>query len=155
MGIFDWREKSPFEPMGEHMRQVRACVDLVMPMFECVRDADYTRLTEITVQVFKAEHEADKIKAQIRETIPTRFSLPVYRGDLLAYLHVQDDIADVVEDLAVQLTSRIWNCPPNLSIRCSRWCARYWTSAIGCIRQPISSKRWPKRTSAVREPKRC
>ena len=25
MGIFDWREKSPFEPLGEHMRQVRAC----------------------------------------------------------------------------------------------------------------------------------
>lgn len=115
MGLFNWKELSPFGPLGEHMRQVRACVDLVQPMFECVRDGDYDRLQTIAEKIYKTEHEADQIKARIRETIPKVFSLPVYRGDLLAYLHVQDEIADSVEDIAVTLTLKRLQMPAGLS----------------------------------------
>lgn len=114
MGIFDWRDKSPFEPLAEHMKRVRACVDFVLPMFECVRAGDHQRLKELSEQVFKAEHEADKVKAEIRRTIPKAFSLPVYRGDLLAFVHVQDDMADAAEDLAVQLTIKKLALPESL-----------------------------------------
>ncbi len=44
------------------------------------------------------------IKDDIRQTIPKRFFLPVYRGDLLGYVKLQDDMADSVEDVAVLLT---------------------------------------------------
>ncbi|MBN2447584.1 MAG: TIGR00153 family protein [Phycisphaerae bacterium] len=104
MSLWNWRKGSPFEPLAEHMARVRECVDHVLPMFESVRAGDYTRLKSLTDQVFKAEHEADKIKNDIRRTVPKAFSLPVYRGDLLAFVHVQDQLADTAEDLAVQLT---------------------------------------------------
>lgn len=104
MGLFNWGKTSPFEPFGAHMERVQACVQLVRPMFECVRAGNYDELKSIAERVFKAEHEADVIKNEIRKTVPTTFSLPVFRGDLLAYLHVQDDIADSVEDIAVMLT---------------------------------------------------
>lgn len=115
MGILNWREQSPFEPLAEHMRHVRTCVDLVMPMFECVRAGDYDKLQQLASEVFKAEYAADKIKTEIRQTIPKAFALPVFRGDLLAFVHVQDDMADTAEDLAVQLTIKQLQLPPALA----------------------------------------
>ncbi len=86
------------------MKSVMNCVDYVSPMFEAVRDGNYDKLQEIAKKVFKAEHEADMIKAEIRQSIPKRFFLPVYRGDLLGYVKLQDDMADSAEDIAVLLT---------------------------------------------------
>ncbi len=115
MGSWDWRKRSPFDPLAEHMRHVRKCVDHVLPMFESVRDGDYERLNALTEEVFTAEHEADKVKNEIRRTIPKAFSLPVFRGDLLAFVHVQDQIADKAEDLAVQLTLKRLTLPTELA----------------------------------------
>lgn len=115
MAVMDWREQSPFGPLAEHLRLVRACVDLVQPMFDCVQARDHERLRQLTEDVFRREHEADQVKAEIRRTIPKAFSLPVYRGDLLAYVHVQDEMADAAEDLAVQLTIKQLELPEALS----------------------------------------
>ena len=96
--------KSPFEPLHVHVEKVMECVGLVRPMFEAVRDVKYADLENITKNVFKAEHEADIIKDEIRQTIPKTFYLPVLRGDLLGHLKLQDDMADSAEDLAYLLT---------------------------------------------------
>ncbi len=96
--------ESPFEPLRFHMKTVMECVEFVTPMFEAVRDARYDTLQKLAEKVFKVEHQADIIKDDIRRTIPKRFFLPVYRGDLLGYLKLQDDMADSVEDIAVLLT---------------------------------------------------
>lgn len=102
--IKDLFRASPFEPLRYHMETVMQCVSFVQPMFEAVRDRRYEELQELAKQVFKVEHEADIIKDDIRRTIPKRFFLPVYRGDLLGYVKLQDDMADAAEDLAVLLT---------------------------------------------------
>ena len=102
--IQDLFRESPFEPLRYHMKSVMDCVGFVKPLFEAVRDGKYEELQGLANKVFKAEHEADIIKADIRQTIPKRFFLPVYRGDLLGYVKLQDDMADAVEDLAVLLT---------------------------------------------------
>ena len=115
MSIFNRFEESPFGPLDEHMRKVKDCVALVEPMFQRVQAKDWEGLEKITHQVFKDEHEADKIKTEIRRTIPKMFSLPVFRGDLLAFVHVQDDLADTAEDLAVQLTIKKLAMPPALA----------------------------------------
>lgn len=115
MSMFNWSDESPFIPLSEHMDKVRACVDLVVPMFACVQAGDYEQLQALAQQVFRSEHDADRIKRRIRDTIPTAFTLPVYRGDLLAYLHIQDDIADSVEDVAVLLTIKNVRMPPGLA----------------------------------------
>lgn len=98
--------RSPFEPLRHHMNSVLECVHLVRPLFEAVRDANYDELDALAKRIFKLEHDADLIKDEIRQTIPKRFFLPVYRGDLLGYLKGQDDMADSVEDIAALLTMK-------------------------------------------------
>lgn len=106
--------ESPFEPLRYHMKTVMECVAYVQPMFEAVRDERYDALRELVNKVFKTEHVADIIKDDIRQTIPKRFFLPVYRGDLLGYLKLQDDMADSIEDIAVLLTIKNITLPDTL-----------------------------------------
>lgn len=112
--IQDLFQDSPFEPLRYHMKSVMECVDFVRPMFEAARDGKFDELSELAKKVFKAEHTADLIKDDIRSTVPKRFFLPVYRGDLLGYVKLQDDMADSVEDLAVLLTIKRLLLPPTL-----------------------------------------
>jgi predicted phosphate transport protein (TIGR00153 family) len=97
------------------MDKVKECVLLVEPMFICVRDQNFEELQRIAEQVFRVEHEADLVKVKIREAMPKAFSLPVLRGDLLAYLKLQDDMADAVEDIAVVLTLKRLAMPKGLA----------------------------------------
>ena len=106
--------ESPFEPLRYHLKTVMECVDFVGPMFVAVRDKKYDVLQTLTKKVFKKEHDADIIKNDIRQMIPKRFFLPVYRGDLLGYLKLQDDMADSVEDIAVLLTIKNLALPESL-----------------------------------------
>ena len=106
--------ESPFEPLRHHMSTVMECVAFVKPMFEAVRDEKFDDLEKIVKKVFKVEHKADIIKDDIRQTIPKRFFLPVYRGDLLGYLKLQDDMADSVEDIAALLTMKQLSLPDEL-----------------------------------------
>lgn len=112
--IEDMFQASPFEPLLHHLSKVRECVVLVRPMFEAVRDEDYDRLEQIAEQVFKTEHQADLIKDEIRQVIPRSFFLPVYRGDLLGYLKLLDNMADEVEDIAILLTIKRLKMPAKL-----------------------------------------
>ena len=112
--IKDLFRESPFEPLRYHMKSVMECVAFVRPMFEAVRDAQYDKLQELARKVFKVEHTADMIKDDIRQTIPKRFFLPVYRGDLLGSVKLQDDMADSVEDIAVLLTIKHLPLPSQL-----------------------------------------
>ncbi len=106
---------SPFEPLLHHLRKVQECVTLVRPMFEAVRDSSDEKLQDLIGEVFKREHQADIIKDEIRQVIPRSFFLPVYRGDLLGYLKLQDDMADSVEDLAILLTIKKLRMPQQLA----------------------------------------
>ena len=112
--IKDLFRASPFEPLRFHMKTVMECVGFVTPMFEAVRDRNYDALKALAERVYKVEHQADIIKDDIRQTIPKRFFLPVYRGDLLGYLKLQDDMADSVEDIAVLLTLKNLDLPQPL-----------------------------------------
>ncbi len=114
LDLFNWQQESPFLPLHEHCHPVRACVELVPSMFQCVASGEYQRLQALAEDVFRSEHEADKIKRQIRDAIPRTFSLPVFRGDLLSFLQLQDSIADSAEDIAVLLTIKQLSMPPGL-----------------------------------------
>ena len=112
--IRDLFRESPFEPLRYHMKSVMECIGFVRPMFEAVRDGAHGQLHDLAKKVFKAEHQADLIKDDIRRTVPKRFFLPVYRGDLLGYVKLQDDMADSVEDIAVLLTIKKLELPVQL-----------------------------------------
>ena len=106
--------KSPFEPLYQHMCKVKKCVDLIQPLMRAFFDENFEEVTGITKKIFKAEHEADLMKKEIRINLPKGIFLPVARGDVLRFLKEQDNIADSTEDLAVLLAMRRMKIPAEL-----------------------------------------
>ncbi len=106
--------KSPFEPLYKHMCKVKKCVDMVRPLMDALVDDDYERIKELADEIFKAEHEADLVKREIRMRLPKSMFLPVARGDILRFLKEQDSIADSAEDVAVLLSMRKMKFPKEL-----------------------------------------
>jgi predicted phosphate transport protein (TIGR00153 family) len=106
--------KSPFEPLYQHMMKVKECVDLVRPLMDAFLNGEEKKLKEMAAKIFKAEHDADMVKKDIRNNLPKSIFLPVARGDLLSFLKEQDSIADSAEDLAVLLTMRKTAVPEEL-----------------------------------------
>jgi predicted phosphate transport protein (TIGR00153 family) len=106
--------KSPFEPLYQHMLKVNECVNLVNPLMEALLADDQEEVEAIAKKIFKAEHDADMVKKEIRSNLPKGVFLPVNRGDMLNYLREQDKIADSAEDLAVLVTLRKMRVPEEL-----------------------------------------
>jgi predicted phosphate transport protein (TIGR00153 family) len=106
--------KSPFEPLYQHMCKVKKCVDLIQPLMRAFVDENFEEITKITKKIFKAEHEADLMKKEIRINLPKGIFLPVARGDVLRFLKEQDNIADATEDLAGLLAIRRMKVPTEL-----------------------------------------
>ncbi len=106
--------KSPFEPLYQHMLKVKECVDLVKPLMESFIDGEQDKVEKYAKQIFKAEHQADLVKKEIRNRLPRSVFLPVARGDLLRFLKEQDSIADSAEDLAALVTMRPMSVPDGL-----------------------------------------
>ncbi len=106
---------SPFTGMLRHTEKVCECVRLVIPLMRAVIDGEYEKVRQLQDQISKLEYEADKIKHQIRENLPHRYFLPVSHGDIEMYLSKQDEIADMVEDLAVIMIIRRTVIRPELA----------------------------------------
>ena len=106
--------KSPFEPLHQHMLKVKACVGLVRPLMDAFLKGEQEKVKDVAKKIFKAEHDADIVKKEIRSRLPKSILLPVARGDILRFLKEQDNIADSAEDLAALLILRKTTVPEEL-----------------------------------------
>ena len=104
--IFDLFAKSPFGPLQDHMRKVVDCVSLIPDLYRTLEEEDENNFFELVDKIKKAEHDADKIKNEIRGDIPKTIFTPVDRDDLLVVLSAQDSISDFAEDVAVLLSMK-------------------------------------------------
>ena len=107
--------RSPFGPLVEHAKHVHECVKLIRPLMEALAGEDYEEVHRLQDEVSKLEYEADRIKHDLRESLPRRFFLPVEREDLEAFLHSMDKVADKVQDFAVILLIRKTKVHPELT----------------------------------------
>lgn len=105
---------SPFRPLVEHAKKVRACVDLVRPILDALLAGDLEKIRQLHDDMSRTEYEADVIKTRIREELASRFMLSVRRDDLSRYLSYQDDIADAAEDFSVVVSLRETKVHPEL-----------------------------------------
>ncbi len=105
--------ESPFEHLVNHARKIHSCVALVKPIAEAIIASDMTKLNELQEQMSKAEYEADMVKDEIRQNLPTRYFLPVNREDVTRFLRQMDRIGDDAEDFAVVATFRKITIPEN------------------------------------------
>jgi len=92
---------SPFAHLLEHTRKVHECVQLLKPLTKALLDGDREKIEELHHQISGTEHEADEIKASIRQELAASFMFSVRRDDLMRFLSYQDDVADAAEDFAV------------------------------------------------------
>lgn len=106
--------RAPFNLLELHMEKVIACLvklDHVLKIFE---EADLAKLESLSESVSELEHEADLIKNDIRSTLPQSFLFSVDRSNFLEILSVQDDLADVAEEIANLLTVKELVIPPSI-----------------------------------------
>lgn len=96
--------RSPYAPLKSHMEKVSSCVHSLLSLFEALAGLEYEKVELIAKQISETEHLADITKNDIRDNLPKTLFLPIDRGHLLEVLHIQDDIADQAEDIAVLVT---------------------------------------------------
>lgn len=96
--------RSPFVPLQTHMDKAVECVLKAVEALNEMLAGRHDRLEELAQFVSRLEHEADRIKDDIRNHLPKGFFMPVDRENLLDILSNQDSIADKAENIAILLT---------------------------------------------------
>jgi predicted phosphate transport protein (TIGR00153 family) len=105
---------SPFKLVLEHTMKVHECVELLRPLTEALLAGNYGEIKELHRRMSKTEHDADIIKARIRQRLSEVYLLSVRREELNRFISVQDDVADSAEDYSVVLLLRNTKIPPKL-----------------------------------------
>jgi predicted phosphate transport protein (TIGR00153 family) len=116
--------KSPFKPLQQHMRMIIECVAEVPALFTAVIENDHAQVEVQKDKIFAKEHEADRIKNELRNHLPRSMLLAVDRRDLLELLAMQDAIADVAQDIAGLLVERKMEVPAGMAEPLTRFVSR-------------------------------
>jgi len=107
--------RSPVRPLQEHMSAAVACAKEVLPLFEDMAAGRIETLPEHRGRIDELEHEADRIKNEIRLNLPKRLFMAFERRDMLEILDCQDTIADVAQDIAGLADQRGMRLPEGLA----------------------------------------
>jgi len=106
--------KSPFIPLQTHASITVKEALLLREILKAYGEGDEGSVRRITEQISKLEYEADKVKQEARERIPSSIILPVDRGDLQEFLRTQDVIADKIQDVARLMCFRLYDLPKDV-----------------------------------------
>jgi predicted phosphate transport protein (TIGR00153 family) len=109
-----FRRKSPFDQLLDHMEKVRECIDILGGGLINYYKGDYKGFSELAENVSKIEHEADIIKRNLRNHLPSSLFMPVDKGKFMWALREQDAILDHAENLANMLDMRHTKIPKKL-----------------------------------------
>lgn len=88
------------------MEKVADCVHGLDPLFTALAQKEYNLVETYAERISELEHAADLTKNDIRNHLPSSLFLSIDRGNFLDMLAIQDNIADLAEDIAVLLTLR-------------------------------------------------
>ncbi|XOV80759.1 MAG: TIGR00153 family protein [Aestuariibacter sp.] len=92
--------KSPLKPIEQHIVTVTKCSKLLIPFFEATFADDWAKAEELQQEISSIEEEADKIKRELRMSLPSGLFMPMQRQDLLDLLKHQDRIANKAKDVS-------------------------------------------------------
>jgi len=109
-----YRRKSPFDQLLRHMGKVKECINLLGDGLIRYYKGDYQGFSELAEKVSSIEHQADIIKGNLRNHIPSSLFMPVDKGKFLWALREQDAILDHAENLAQMLDIRHTKIPGDL-----------------------------------------
>lgn len=106
--------RSPIGPMQKHIAKAHECAAQLIPFVEAVFANDWELAEQVQQRVAQLEHEADKLKKDVRIHLPKSLFLPVPRSDLLELLSVQDKVANRAKDIAGLMLGRRMGIPQPL-----------------------------------------
>jgi len=96
--------RSPFGLLQRHMEQVAKCVGKLDESLNAVEQQQWDRLDGLAEDVSRLEHQADQIKDDVRSRLRAQLFMPIDRNRVLDILSIQDNLADLSEDICVLLT---------------------------------------------------
>ena len=109
-----FRRKSPFDQLLEHMCKVRYGIDILGKGLQKYYKGDFKDFSELAKEISKIEHEADLIKSNLRNHLPSSLFMPVDKGKFMWALREQDAILDHAENLVRMLDMRHTKIPKEL-----------------------------------------
>lgn len=112
--LFNIFGQSPIKPIQKHMREAHAAAKALLPFLDAVYAEDWDTAVNEHKVINKHEHDADKLKRELRLHLPKGFMLPVARTDILELLYAQDAIANKAEDVAGLIFGRRMQIPESL-----------------------------------------
>ncbi len=109
--IFGLIARSPFKPLSEHAEKVRLTVWKMSDAVSVYVEGDQSRVEALYSEISRLEHDADDVKHDIRQHLPSSNVMSVDRADVLSYLKQQDDVANSAETVAQIMTIRASSMP--------------------------------------------
>ena len=109
-----FRRKSPFDQLLEHMCKVEEGINMLGDGLIRYYKSDYKGFSGLAKNIAKIEHEADIIKGNIRNHLPSSLLMPVDKGRFLWTLREQDATLDHAENLSEMLDMRHTKIPKEL-----------------------------------------
>jgi len=109
-----FRKKTPFSQLVDHMCKVTEGINALEDGLIRYFKGDYKGFSDLTKKVSKIEHEADIIKGNLRNHLPSNLLMPVDKGKFLWALREQDAILDHAENLTEMLDMRHTKIPKEL-----------------------------------------
>lgn len=113
--IFDtFRKTSPFEGLWNHAAKVKECLDALEATTAAFVAGKADKVKELAKTVSALELEADEIKSNVRNHLPSNVRMPVEKALFLDALSEQDNILDGAEDAAIWMGMRSHDLPPEV-----------------------------------------
>ena len=109
-----YRRKTPFTQLLDHMEKVRECIDILGEGLIKYYGGDYKNFSKLTKKISEIEHEADIIKSNLRNHLPSSLFMPVDKGKFMWALREQDAILDHADNLVHMLNMRHTEIPKEL-----------------------------------------
>lgn len=104
--FFSILAKSPFKRVESHMVVVHNCVSLLPVFYEHAQLGEWEKAKKVGNQIRKLEADADILKRKLQRKLHGDLFLPVSRSDIQALLVVQDNMANLAEDLVGLMLGR-------------------------------------------------
>ncbi len=121
---------SPVRPLQQHMAKVTECVSQLSPYFDAALSQDWLMAEKIYLSISSLEQDADKLKKELRLSLPKGMMLPVSRRDLLEVLTMQDNIANKAKDIAGLILGRKMSFPELVGVHIKDYVQRCIDSSL-------------------------
>ncbi|MBS3749238.1 MAG: TIGR00153 family protein [Candidatus Thermoplasmatota archaeon] len=109
-----YRRKTPFSQLLDHMAKVRECIDILGEGLIKYYQGDYQNFSKLSKKISEIEHEADLIKSNLRNHLPSSLFMPVDKGKFMWAIREQDAILDHADNLVHMLNMRRTKIPEKL-----------------------------------------